>query len=518
MPSNTKILRSGLLVFFLVFTAKMLSLVKEILIANYFGQGELTDAYFVSFQILNTFLYALGINILRGMSSSIFSENIAKNQQKNLKILFSTIFNYILILTAALTVICIWRMPDIINWLPFRYNEGSFELVVMLARVLLTALIFIGLSQYLGAVLNAFRSYFVPGISLVIANACMIISIVLLYEKYSIVSAAYGTLAGFFISSVIQFIYINRKKIKYKFSAFNIYSEVIVNFAKKSAPLLFVTVLGQISLLVGYIIALDIEKGMASALNYAGRLNDLSLSLFVLPLLTVLLPEFARDKALENISALKNKIKFGFEVIVSIVIFWTAFLTVFHREVIIILFERGQFTAVNTELTSSILLILMCGLFFQTLQIFLIFIYLGLQKTRSLTIIGVFSYCVYIMLLFILSDRFGVFGIAWANVVLAVIYSVILLFVLKYRHIKFSFIKNSINFSKIILSGAVIFLIFYQIDKLVVNGSQFHSFYLIIVLSVAGITGIAIYLFLLQILKVFTFRDTISGIKRYING
>lgn len=518
MSTPYKILQSGLLVFLLVLIAKFLALIKDIILAYYFGQGELTDTYFIAFQIPNALMYILGIDLLRGMTSSIFSGSLAQKRMQDLSVQFSTIFNGAFLLTFVVSIIGIWKMPALIRIIPFTFQDSSFEMTVLLGRLLFPFLMVFGLSTYLGATLNAFRNFFLPGLSLIIANIIMIVSLLFLADSLSIVSLAYGTITGFTLACVIQFIYIVKTKIPYKISAFNFLIEPVRNYFRKSLPLLLVTSLAQLTIFTGFIIALKIDEGMVSALSYAGKINELSLSLFVLPLLTVLLPEFSRNKAVNNIEKLKTNIRFGIEVIATVIVFWISFITVFYREVIYILFQRGEFTALNTMLTSDILMIYIIGICFQSAHLFFVFVYLGMQKTKALTLIGISAYIINIGLLLFLSNKYGVLGIAWASTITSIIYSFLLIITFKHLYINFSILKHSKRLIKIVGAGIVLFVLFFIAHEILMSKEINSLFSMISWLFLIVFAGIIIYVTFLNMLRVYTIKNIVTGVRNYIHG
>ncbi|MFC1730810.1 murein biosynthesis integral membrane protein MurJ [candidate division KSB1 bacterium] len=518
MSANHKILQSGLLLFSLVFISKALAFLKDIILAYTFGKGELTDIYFIAFSIPHTLMYVMGITLLRGMSSSVFSGMIAKKEDTALSILFSTIFNGVFLFTAALSAICIWQMPALIRMLPFTFYETDFDMTVLLARILFPLLITLGLSDYCGAVLNAFRNFFLPGFSMILANLCMIVSLLLLSDSLSILSIAYGTAAGFLIALAVQFIFLIRSKIRYLFSTLNFTAPPVRSFIVKARPLILLTGISQISIFTSKIIALHMETGMVSALSYAEKVNEISISLFVLPLLTVLLPEFARETAVLNLEALKSRIRFGAEVIASIITFIVVFLIVFHNEVIVLLFQRGEFTVSDSAVTGDILLIFVLGLIFQAGYLCCVFIYLGMQKTKALTVVGILSYSVNIVLLFTLSHFYGVYGLAASFSITAAVYFLLLFSVFKKRYIAFSLWKQSRNLLKIAVSGVILLLSFYLVGLLFNAGRDMSFMSLAVFIAITGSAGLLFYMVLLNIFHVFEISDFLKGTGRYIRG
>ena len=518
MDRSNKIVYSGLILFILTVIVKGLAFVKDILVAHFFGMNELTDAYYIAFSIPHTLMYVLGITILRGMSSAVFSERIARKDFTNLSLIFSTIFNWAFVLTVCVSLIAIWYMPAIIGLLPFQFTDASFDMTVLLARFLFPLLVTFGLSEYLGAILNAFRNFKLPAISLIIANICMIASLLLLSDHFSIVSLAYGTAIGFSIAFIFQFVVVISTKIRYNPRAFNIGLPPIKSYIRTSLPLLGATGMGQITVLISYILALNIEKGMVSALTYAGKINEITIGLFVIPFLTVLLPEFSRDQAVNDIQTLKDRIKSGAEVIAAIIAFGIAFLGVFHREIIRLIFFRGAFTLENVELTSAIFSILLAGLCFMTAILYMNFVFLSMQKTKVLALVSFTAYTVKIILMVVLAHLYGIYGLAWATTSTALFHAVFLIAAFKKYCINISVISHSHTILKIILVGVIQYALFQGMFLLLGISSVADTLLLTINIAIAGIFGLVIYLGMLHSSKLFPLNVVFSGIKGYVHG
>ncbi len=518
MDRSNKIVYSGFILFILTVIVKGVAFVKDILVAHFFGMNELTDAYYIAFSIPHTLMYVLGITILRGMSSAMFSESIANKDYTGLSVVFSTIFNWAFVLTVCVSLIAAWFMPAIIELLPFRFTDASFDMIVLLARLLFPLLVTLGLSEYLGATLNAFRNFTLPATSLIIANICMIVSLFLLSDRFSIVSLAYGTAAGFLIAFILQFVVVISTKIRYNPKAFNIGLPPIKSYIRTSFPLLCATGMGQITVLISYILALNIERGMVSALTYAGKINEITITLFVIPFLTVLLPEFSRDQAVNEIQTLKDRIKSGAEVIAAIIVFGIAFLGVFHREIVRLIFFRGAFTLENVELTSAIFSILLAGLCFMTATLYMNFVFLGMQKTKVLALVSFAAYTVKIILMVVLAHMYGIFGLAWAATGTAFFHTILLVVAFKKYCINISIISQSRTILKIILVGVIQYALFQGMITLL--GITLVTDIRLMTMSIAsvGLSGLVIYIGMLHSTKIFPLNAVFSGIEGYIRG
>ena len=501
-PNKKIIINSCVTVFSFILIVKLLGLFKDILLAYLFGLGALTDAYFIAFQIPQTLMYLLGISILREMSSSVFSGYYEKNQKEDLSVLFSTIFNYASVVTILVSTAGIILMPQIVKLLPVSHYDDIDKSIVYLGRILFTFLITFGLSEYLGAVLNAFKNFFLPGFSTMCANICMIVSLLMFADTLSIASLAYGTTIGFFISCIIQFTYITTRKISYKPFVMNLQFPLMKEYIKKAVPFMIIISLSQICIFVSYVLSLRLGQGMTSALSFAGKLNEIIINLFVLPFLMVLLPEFSRNNASNDTDSLKSYIKFGAETITVIIVFCAAFLLVFNQEVVQILFMRGKFTAENAAITGNILFIYMIGLCFQAGYLYLVYIFLGIQKTLPLLLVGGVSYCLNIFLQVIFSKYFGIYGIVGGITFAAVFYFFSLMYVLKSRYIPFDFFKHSRDILKVVVWGIFLILVFAFGESIFPLNIESNTILPFIRLIIFGIIGLGIYLTGLFMLKI----------------
>ncbi len=505
MISNSRILHSGILLFSTTIIVKWLAFLKEIIVAQKFGMNQLTDAFNVAFLIPSVLLYVVGVTVLTGIPSSIFSRSIANHNRIELSQTFSTVFNLYFSGTLVITALCIWYMPAILKVYAHNLDTENFVLAVFMGRILITMLVTFGLSQFLSSSLNAFRSYVVPGISFIIAYSCIIIILLSLSDKYGITSLAIGTAVGFFLSFAIQFIFIVKSKIDYKFNL-NIKLPAVRGFIAASVPLMILDITNQICVLIDRKVALGLFDGAFSALMYAARINEIGINLFVLPLMTVLLPEFSRDSALNNIVSLKSRMKFNVEVLAAIVIFWVVFFLVFYKEIVAFCYMRGEFTIENALITGNILLINIIGFVFQAGYLFLLYVYLGLQKTRSLAVIGSIAYCINILFIFILTPVLGVYGLAIATSIMSFVYCVFLYTVLKLRYLRFRFFINASNLFKIIGLGLIFGLgysVVYNVFNITISMGTMD---LAAFIGGAFLGGAILYMVMLKMLNVFSFQ------------
>ncbi len=168
------VLSSSLLLMVITFMTKVVALLRDIVLASRFGATQTTDAYFIALTIPNVLLFLLGIDLIKGTSTSIFSAYLAKGKYREMWQVFSSIFNITFLMAAGVILLGIWQMPRVISWIAPTFGPEQKQTTVTLGRILLTLLLTMGLSNYLSATLNSMKRFFVPALATFTANAIVL--------------------------------------------------------------------------------------------------------------------------------------------------------------------------------------------------------------------------------------------------------------------------------------------------------------------------------------------------------
>ena len=149
-------------------TSRVLGVVREVVIADWFGAGDATDAYRVAFRIPNLLrdLFAEG-----AMSASFvptFTRRLTISGRDDALRLGNNVTNALLAITATLVVLGIVFANPIVRILvtdDYEANTAKFALTVLLARIMMPFLTFIALAAASMGMLNALQHFFVPALS-----------------------------------------------------------------------------------------------------------------------------------------------------------------------------------------------------------------------------------------------------------------------------------------------------------------------------------------------------------------
>jgi putative peptidoglycan lipid II flippase len=236
---------------------------------------------------------------------------------------------------------------------------------VHLNRVIFPYLILIGLTAYFMGVLNSLKHFALPAFGPCLMNIALIASIIWLYPRVGIIGLAIGVLLGGALQLLLNIPAMRKKgmsmDLKDGFS-----HPAVRRIGKLLVPRMMGTAVYQINIFVDTILASFsslVGAGGVAALYYANRLIQFPLAIFGLALAQAALPRMSQEFVTNDIGRFKDTLSFSLRVVFLIMLPSSIGLAILGKPIVRILFERGEFTAYSTSITSSAVLFYSIGIF-----------------------------------------------------------------------------------------------------------------------------------------------------------
>ncbi len=154
------------------------------IVAQLFGAGTATDAFFVAFRIPNLLRRLVGEGSLTVSFIPVYSAYLNQKSKEEiaefLYASFSVLAVLLLILTASGTLFSPWIVKAIAYG--FSQDPEKFRLTVLLNRVMFPYIFFIGLVAWAMGVLNTLRHFTGPALAPVLLNMSIIVCTLGLYR------------------------------------------------------------------------------------------------------------------------------------------------------------------------------------------------------------------------------------------------------------------------------------------------------------------------------------------------
>ncbi len=460
---NAKVARAAGIVGAATMVSRVFGVVRDMVIAGFFGATWMTDAFWVAFRIPNMLRRLLGEGSLTVSFVPVFTEYLQKKSREEALELAQNAFTILSVILAAVSVIGILLSPVIVGLIApgFIANPEQFALAVFLNRLMFPYIFFIALVALCMGILNSLRHFTSPALSPVMLNVAMIATTLTLrnYFAQPITALAVGVLIGGVLQLVMQWPALRKFGIQFKFR-FNLQHPGVRQIGLLMLPAIFGAGVGTINVFIGTVLASLLPGGSVTYLFYADRIMEFPLGIFGIAIGTAALPSFSTHVAAGRMDELKSNISFSLRLMLFLTIPSMAALMALNVPVISVLFERGAFDAEAAVKTGQALFCYALGLWaYAVLRVFVSCFY-ALQDSKWPFKAAVITLIVNVVVSLALMYPLKHNGIALAGSISAIVNVLVLAFVLRrkigpYLDRAFYISIGKIIFSTFIMLGAI---------------------------------------------------------------
>jgi putative peptidoglycan lipid II flippase len=364
-----KIARDAGTVSLAVLSSRILGLVREQVFAGLFGAGFAFDAFVVAFRIPNLLRDLFAEGALSSAFVTVFTDYEQRlGQEQTWRLANNVIFCFTLLLS-LLVMLGMWFSPDIVGVMApdFRTVPGKWELTTLMTRIMFPFLILVSLAALAMGVLNTKGKFFVPSLASSFFNLGSVIAGVSLslaapwFGVAPIVGMAWGALVGGFLQLAVQLPLLWRVGFRLRW-VLDLREPGLLRVFKLMLPAVVGLSATQINIFINTFYASSCAQGSISWLNYAYRLFHLPMGLFGVALMVATLPVVSRHAANRNLAALREALQSSLSLAILVTMPAACGLIFLAQPIIGLIYQHGQFTAVDTQQTAAALALYALGL------------------------------------------------------------------------------------------------------------------------------------------------------------
>ncbi len=487
-----------------VFLSRILGLLRDQVMAYFFGTTFYNDAFNAAFNLPNLLRRLFGEGALSAAFVPIYNEigvTRSKEEQYKFALNVMSLLSAFLLILSGLGVLL---APILIRLFFPGFDEGTSIVTISLTRILFPYLFCIGLSSTMIAILNSHDKFFMTGLSSGLLNigwmAFLIIPKLMGVEStYQLVHyAALGVLTGGILQILINLPFLANLGYRFKLSL-KVTGEALTALWKRFIPGVIGIGVRQLNLIADNLMASFLQTGSITALMFGNRLMQLPLGIFGIATGTAVLPMFSRYVVEEKWKELSDSLRFAILSLANIMIPISVIMIGLGEDIITILFKRGEFGIQAVDMTYFALMFYCLGLLFFSLNQTLIPLFYANKDTKTPVILASVMVAVNISLNYVLMQFLGHGGLALSTTITAIIntFTLIILIRKRYPVIKFKGIAFNI-FKAIGLSGFLFVLINY------LNGLYEPENQILLFVKVGIISSIVmgLYILIASIIKI----------------
>ena len=366
--------RSTVVVSAMTMLSRVLGLVRDMVLLNVFGAGKDFDTFVVAFRIPNFFRRLFAEGAFSQAFIPVLTEYKTSRTHAEVQILISRVFGCLLTAMTLLTFLAMVAAPAIIYlYAPgFHQDPDKFALAVSMFRLTIPYLMFMSLTAFASSILNSYGSFASPAFAPVLLNVAMIAGAWWLTPQMAepIMALGWAVIVAGVLQLAIQIPELWHKKLlippKVDFK-----HEGVDRILKLMLPALFGVSVTQINLLLNTIWASFMQDGSVSWLYSAERMTELPLGLIGVAIGTVILPSLSARHAEQDQAKFKAMIDWAARIIVLVGIPASIALFMLSTPIIQALFQHGEFSLQDTQMTALALQCMSAGVIsFMLIKVF----------------------------------------------------------------------------------------------------------------------------------------------------
>jgi len=395
--------------------SRIFGLVRDVVLAWFFGAGLLSDAFFVAFRIPNLLRRLFAEGSLSIAFIPVFTEYLTNQGREEAFKMARSAVRLLSILLAIIAVVGILTAPLIVRIIApgFSSSPEKFLLTVTLTRIMFPYIFLVSLVALSMGILNVLGHFAAPALAPVLLNIAIICSVFLISPHMAdpVTGLAVGVLIGGVLQLMLQMPFLIKKGF-YFWQKATLYHPGLKRVGALMLPAVFGAAVYQISILVDTFLASLLAEGSISYLYYADRMVQFPLGIFAIAAATAVLPSLSRQAAEKDLAAFKNTFSYAVKLVFFIIIPSMVGLIVLREPIIALLFKRGAFDAETTRLTADALLYYAVGLWAFSAVRIVVNAFYALQDTKTPVQMAVISVIAKIVLGVILMQWLAHGGLA----------------------------------------------------------------------------------------------------------
>ncbi len=405
-----------------ILASKALGFVRDMVIAASIGTSRLADVYTQVFGISSLLFTSIGMAISSVNIPNLTHYSLNESAEKRREYA-AGLFAQITLLAALVSVLGILFAPVAAKLILPGLDSGTAGVAASLTRIMFPTLIFICLAYITSGILQVHKHFLISSLISIPFNLLIITA--LLIWKNDIFVLGYVTTIGWLLQFLVQLPVLLKEK--YRFSLkLHFENPHTREVYMKLLPILLGNAALQLCLITGRAFASHLDEGSGAALSFGSTLFTTITSVFIVAMSTVTFPDLSKYCLERDFDRLKGLLKYIFKVLFLILVPYILFVTLYSRDIIQLVYQRGIFTDRSTDMTSEAFLFYsFCIAGYVSQEIFNR-VYYALKKYNTPMKLSLICITINLVLVALVYKSYGIAGIAASTAVSFLVYAVLM--------------------------------------------------------------------------------------------
>ncbi|MFO7813131.1 MAG: murein biosynthesis integral membrane protein MurJ [Pelovirga sp.] len=435
MSSRKRIAGAALVMSIATSISRVSGLIRDMVVARFFGAGVVTDAFFMAFTIPNLLRRFFAEGSLTAAFVPVFSEVFHRRGEEEAQQLANrcaTLLLLVMFVVVGLGLICSPWIVQAIGY-GFAQTEGKLELTHQLNLIMFPYIAMVSLLALLTGILNVRGHFFLPSLSPVLLNLAMIFGALSLGQLFQrpIFGLALGVLLGGVLQLLLQYPVLLRFRIRLRPDFRFFQDEQLRKITLLMLPGIAGVAIYQINIVISRLLASFLPDGSVSYLYYGQRLFEFPQGIFVVSLAQAVLPMMSRQIADGDEEGMQQSLNFSLTLIALLTLPAMVGLVLCAKPVFSLFFLGGEFSLTDMNNSALALVCFAPGLLFVGFSRIAAQTFYALQDTRTPVVVSFWTLLVNLGAGLLLMQWLGFIGLALALTIASLFNAAVLLALLQ---------------------------------------------------------------------------------------
>jgi len=512
-------LRTVTIMMIITFAGKALGLLRDSTVGSYYGTDTVVGAAFYYASVLpRQFLDFLFSSAISASFIPMFNETLERQGRVQAFKLGHNFISVILGASMLVTIAFIAFSDPIVHLMYFKGdNLEAIEQGAGLMRIMSLTIVISCLAFSLTGILQSLGEFKAPAAMGLVSNIVILVYLCFFMNHFGVVGLCVAFVAGWTAQFLIQIPFLIKNKFGYRFKI-DLRDESLKRIGFLMLPVMVSTWVTPVNITVNGIAAQLDTFGTQSyiATNLAYNLYAVLSGVIVLSVTNVIFPQLSVQAVKVDRKAFGENISQTIRALFFLLVPMSFGLIALSKPIVRLFYERGQFTALSTELTSAALLYFSLGICGFGMQNILLRGFYAFQEGKTPMLTSVLAIIINLALSFSLVRLMGVGGPALASSISISLAAVVMLWVMNRK------VKGIVNWKMyadllkmlaigLVMLGAVLFSYDYLSARLADNIAG-----RIWVIALPAIIGIGIYMGLSMLIRLPEADIALGILKKYL--
>lgn len=390
-----QVTRAALLISVGNVTSRALGLIREMVKSYFFGAGGAVSAFDVASQVPTMFYDQLAGGMLSSALVPVFSDYAAPEKRAELWDLLSNLLSLVVLVLGVFVLFVEVVAPWIAHLLGGGLDAEYMALAVEMIRITAPSIFFLNVAGLLSGALYALRAFARPAFTATLANAIMVLTVILLGRTFlGARTLALGLLFASIAQVALQLPGLRAGKLRWRWP-FPLHP-ALTKIGQLYLPIGLGLLVDQFAVGLSFNLASLTENSGIAWMKYAATLIQFPLGLVVTAVSVAILPTLSRYATTANETAFRATLAQGLRLVLILVLPAAMGLLLLAEPLVALLLQRGEFSPADTFATAQALRFSILGLVFAALDNPLIFAFYARKDTWTPALVGVATVLLYI--------------------------------------------------------------------------------------------------------------------------